>query len=86
MACIELKHLQTVLATLDVSKADVANAAELTTSVSSSLCAALSTLVDTTGSSKLAFEVDGYGSMYYMVGSANKAARIDELNHMFCLL
>ena len=67
MACVELKHLQTVLSTLDASKAEVANAAEITASVSSNLCEALSTLVAAAGSSKLSFEIDGYGNQYYMV-------------------
>ena len=66
MACVELVHLQSIFSSLDQSS-DVVSASELAVSVSSSLCAALTELVNTTGGTKLAFEVDGYGSQYYMV-------------------
>jgi uncharacterized protein len=68
MACVELGHIGSLLDTLVSSPLDqdeLAAVRKLVQSVSSGICDYLIELVNST-SSKLPFEIDGFGSMYFM--------------------
>jgi meiotically up-regulated gene 157 (Mug157) protein len=67
MICVELKHLETLLASLSETAA-ISNLASLVSSVKEPLCDALQQLVSSASAdnSKLPFEIDGFGSQYFM--------------------
>ena len=68
MACVELSHLQKLLTALPTST-DTQSLSDLAALVASDICGVLIEMANTSEiqETPLPYEIDGYGSQYFMV-------------------